>query len=337
MRNKFYSLQLFSNLRSFLFIFLLSTTISVAQKQTDSIKVVSPEQKKEIQEIIKSLQKVLDSIQKEEDAIRKRIVEERGYIKKWNVNGRLTFLFNQTAFSNWSSGGENAVSGALNLIYDFNYADKNWKWDNKIISSYGVSYIADKGYRKNDDRFEYNSVLAYKRNLKYYYLSFLTNLITQFSNGYDYTKDPIIKISSPFSPTYLSFGPGVLWRKSDDLRINIAPATSRITFVSKGFSGAYGVPEGETSYYGVGFNLSGFLKFQLTDNLTMENLVAIYSDYSNKPQNIDINYQTNFYLNFNKYLSTNFTLHIISDSNASSRIQLREVFGLGVNYTFHKI
>ena len=55
------------------------------------------------------------------------------------------------------------------------------------------------------------------------------------------------------------------------------------------------------------------------------------------PQNVDVNHQVNFEVDVNKYLSVNLTLHLKSDSNASSKIQFRQLFGLGVNYTFHKI
>ena len=37
-------------------------------------------------------------------------------------------------------------------------------------------------------------------------------------------------------------------------------------------------------------------KFKIFENLDMENIVQVYSDYLKKPQNIDVNYQTNFFL-----------------------------------------
>ena len=153
----------------------------------------------------------------------------------------------------------------------------------------------------------------------------------------DYSKDPRLEVSSILSPAYFSFGPGVLWRKSENIRINIAPATSRFIFVSKPFSGMYGVPEGKRSIYGIGLNMSAYLKFNLIENVSVENIIALYSDYTDNPQNIDVNHQVNFEVDVNKYLSVNLTLHLKSDTNASSKIQFRQLFGLGVNYTFHKI
>lgn len=312
-----------------LLLFLFSWNF-YAQDKTDSIQKADSIAKVTIVGKIKSLQKKLDSIKKREDE------QKKNQIKEWTVEGRFAFIFNQASFTNWTAGGENNIAGNINVNYDFNYRNEKWKWDNKIIASYGSTHLSNQGYRKTDDRFEYNSVLALNSK-KRWYISFFTNFISQFTRGFDYSKDPKVEVSSVLSPAYLSFGPGILWRKSENLRVNLAPATSRFTFVSKPFSGMYGVPEGKTSIYGLGFNMSGFFKFKLMKNVTMENIIALYSDYLDKPQNVDVNHLMNFYVSVNKYLSTNLTLHLISDTNASSRVQFRQLFGLGVNYTFHKI
>ena len=59
-----------------------------------------------------------------------------------------------------------------------------------------------------------------------------------------------------------------------------------------------------------------------------------YSNYLEDAKNIDINYQINFVMQINKYLSTNLNLHMIADDNVSSRVQFKQLFGLGVNYIF---
>lgn len=317
-------------MKKLLIVFFLFTITCFSQQKTDSIKKIDSITKANLVNQIKALQLRLDSIKKKEEK------DKKDAPKEWTVNGRMTFLFNQASFSNWTAGGENNVSGNIGVNYDFNYRNEKWKWDNKIIASYGSSHISNQGYRKTDDRFEYNSVLALN-STKGWYFSFFTNFISQFTRGFDYSQDPKLEVSSVLSPAYLSFGPGVLWRKNENMRVNIAPATSRFTFVSNPFSGMYGVPEGKTSSYGLGLSTSAFLKFKVMEDVTMENIIALYSDYLDDPLNVDINHQMNFYVSVNKYLSMNLTLHVISDANASSRVQFRELFGLGVNYTFHKI
>jgi hypothetical protein len=317
--------------KNIFFLAILFVSISsFSQIRTDSIRKIDSLTKVYLKKRIDSLQKRVDSIKKIEEA------EKKLQKKKWSVEGRFSLLFSQSSYSNWISGGENAVSANVGINYDFNYQNDEWKWDNKIISSFGSSYISDQGFRKTDDRIEYNSVLGYNTG-KSWYFSFFSNFISQYARGYDYSGEEPLLVSSTLSPAYWSFGPGMLWRKNENLRINISPATSRFTFVSKSFSGEYGVDEGKTSSFSLGFNLSGYFKFKIFENLDMENIVQVYSDYLKKPQNIDVNYQTNFFLTVNKYLSLNTTLHFIIDDNASNTFQFRQIFGFGLNYTFHKI
>ena len=69
-------------------------------------------------------------------------------------------------------------------------------------------------------------------------------------------------------------------------------------------------------------------------NVSAENFLTLYSNYLDKPMNIDIDYQINIVMTINKTLSANFTFQTIYDDNAFQGFQTREVFGLGVNYGF---
>ena len=257
---------------------------------------------------------------------------------KWKINGRFAFIFNQSSFSNWASGGQNTVAGNINVNYDFNYKKKNVNWDTRIITGYGLSHISEKGYRKTDDRFELNSLFGFKTG-KYWFFSFIANFRTQYTKGYDYKKDPKVLVSEFLSPAYLTYGPGMLWKKSDDLNFNIAPATARYTFVNEFFtkdSGRFGVDQGKTVAFSLGFNLSGYYKFVLMENIEMENILSIYTDYLANVGNLDIDYQTNIRFKVNKHIKMQLTFQAIIDDNTSSKIQFRQLFGLGVNYNFHE-
>ena len=39
----------------------------------------------------------------------------------WKKKGTISFLLNQSSFSNWIAGGDNTVAGNLGINYDFNY------------------------------------------------------------------------------------------------------------------------------------------------------------------------------------------------------------------------
>ena len=261
----------------------------------------------------------------------------------WSKKGTITLLFNQSAFSDWVAGGENNIAGNLGINYDFNYVKNNFTWDNKIIAAYGLTKSKNSEFeKKTDDRFEFNSLVGKKASGYWYYSGFL-NFKTQFTKGYVYGKDPNGKetrseYTNFMSPANLSFGPGMLWKKSDNLKFNLAPATVKLVFVDKGFTlpndAYFGVEEGKSSRFELGFNASAYAKVTLMENVTMENILNLYADYLEEPQNVDLDYTMNLVMSINKFLSANLTFQTIYDDNAFEGFQVKEVFGIGVNYTF---
>ena len=112
--------------------------------------------------------------------------------------------------------------------------------------------------------------------------------------------------------------------------------SSRFTFVSDEFSGKYGVDPGENTKFALGFSLSAYFKFTLLENVTMENIIAMYSNYLKRAQNIDLDYQMRFAVYINRYMSVDILFHTLINDDASSRVQFKEIFGLNLKYTFHK-
>ncbi|MFA5296639.1 MAG: DUF3078 domain-containing protein [Lutibacter sp.] len=261
----------------------------------------------------------------------------------WHKTGNIILLFNQSAFSDWVTGGENTIAGNLGLNYEFNYLKGDISWDSKILASYGLTKSKSSEFeKKTDDRFEFNSVVGKKAKGYWYYSAFI-NFKTQFTKGYVYGKDLNGKeirteYTNFLSPAELTFGPGMLWKKSDNLKFNLAPVSSKVIFVDKNFTlpndAYFGVEEGKSTKYELGFYASGYAKLTVMENVTMENILNLYSNYLEDPQNVDIDYTMNLIMKINSYLSANFTFQTIYDDNAFEGFQVREVFGVGINYGF---
>jgi Protein of unknown function (DUF3078) len=268
--------------------------------------------------------------------------------KVWIIHGQNTLLINQSSFSNWAAGGINSLAANVVLDYDFNYKRNNWSWDNKVIMAYGLSRQPDIGWRKNDDRAILNSLLGYKA-AKYWLYTFYGNFQTQFSKGYNYDNNTRTLISAPFAPAYLTFGPGFAYKRSDSLRINISPLASRFTFVTNDFLssiGSYGVDPGKKNLYQLGASLDAYYKLGIAKNITLENILKLYSDYLHKPQNIYADYAANLFMKVNKVVTVNAGVELINDPLARiaqdkngvleshSVLQVKQIFGAGVTYKF---
>ncbi|QYJ68990.1 DUF3078 domain-containing protein [Flavobacterium litorale] len=264
-------------------------------------------------------------------------------ISAWKAKGNASFLFNQSTFDNWLAGGENNISGNAGLNYDINYKKGEWSWDNKLIASYGIVKTRTSAFaKKTDDRIEFNSTLGKSITERWNYSAFL-NFRTQFAKGYNYSQDENgaevrEEYTNFLSPAYLLVGPGFLYKKDDNFKFNLSPATSKFTFVDKAFTlpdeAYFGVEEGKTMRYELGFNASAYYKLGVIANVTFENIVNLYSNYLEDPQNVDIDYQLNIVMKINRYLTTNLSFQTIYDDNAFKGFQIRQVFGVAANYGF---
>ena len=268
--------------------------------------------------------------------------------KKWTIKGENTFLLNQSSFSNWAAGGINSFAGNLALNYDFNYKNDKWSWDNKTIFAYGKTFQDATKWRKNDDRLILNSLLGYKATEHWMY-TFYMNFNTQFTDGFDYKSDNTLgnggkAISRFFAPAYLTFGPGFAYKKSDNFRVNISPVAARFVMVEdKALRGRYGVDEDKFARSEFGASLDGYYKVNLMENIAFENTLKLYSNYLDKPKNVDVDYTANLFMKVNNYISVNAGVQLIyddnvnvpkADGNVGKGLQVRQIFGAGFTYKF---
>lgn len=277
----------------------------------------------------------------------------------WTRSGNISLLFNQAAFNHeWTGGGTSNYSGNLSLAYDFNYKYDKISWTNRLIGEYGLSKNRDDKYsRKTNDRLEFNSIVGRQIKDSNWFASFFLNFKSQFAKGYEFNKDleqddPGYRTETThfMSPGYLQFGPGMLWKKNNNLYVNISPATAKFIFVDKEFTTVdesdpdalaaynkkkyFGVDANETSRFEFGASISAYAKFNIMENISTENILNLYSDYLHEPKNVDIDYTMNLVMGINKYINTKFTFQAIYDDNAVKGFQIREALGVGVTYEF---
>lgn len=276
--------------------------------------------------------------------------ENQEPLQGWKDEAKIQLLFNQSAYNKeWTGGEISNVAGNITLDYILNYRKGDFTWDNKLLVNYGITKEkGDDFLTKTSDRFEFNSIAGKQLKNSEWYLSFFANLKTQMTKGYDYSEDPVTgeairtEKTDFFSPGYLQAGPGIMWKKNEDLYVNIAPATGRLIFVNSSFTNApdyvdgsyYGVDRGKSSRFEFGASVTAYGKFEIFENVSMKNSLSLYSNYLESPGNIDIDYLMNLEMSINKFLSANLIFQTIYDDNAVGAFQVREVFGLGFNVAF---
>lgn len=267
----------------------------------------------------------------------KKVVVDSVPPKNWKIHGSNSISGNQSTFSNWQLGGTGNITVDIRLNYDINYQKDKWSLDNKLIAKYGFNKNKEHSLKKTEDGIELNSILARQFDKRWHY-SFFFNFKSQFDKGLD-PKDPKTKVSHFMSPIFLMAGPGIFWKKNDDFKINLSPASPRFVLVHSHFTKmgkSYGVDKGEIHKFEVGATAYIYYKFHIMKNVSMENIFEAFSNYLYKPQNIDFNYQGSLYFKVNNFISANVFYDALYDNDIIGKLQQKQSVGIGLKYTLEK-
>ncbi len=255
----------------------------------------------------------------------------------WFVSGNNSLLFSQSAFSNWVAGGVNSFALNASLDYEFNLTKEKHIWDNRLVLGYGIQANKGENSRKTNDVIDLTSSYGYSIG-NHWYLAAAMNFRTQFTEGYDYSLYPKVKISNLMAPGYLSLGLGADYKPSENFQVNIHPFTPRVTFVlDKDLQkkGNFGLKnDGDTTLFEFGAYLGARYKFQIMDGISYDNRVGIYADYLKKFGNMDVAYQGILDMKVNRFVSAQVSLNLLYDEDQIKKTQIKQTLGIGFNYKF---
>jgi hypothetical protein len=267
----------------------------------------------------------------------------------WDIGSTADINFNQGYQSNWVEGGENSLSALSVFRFNAQYTyGKQRIWDTDIEYKLGYLKAGDNPLQKNDDRFEFNSKYGRTAFNNWYY-SLLFNFRTQFLKGYDYPNDSV-SISKFMSPGHLVFSLGLDYKPNKNLTVLISPVTSKFTIVSDTVNydqTRFGVGANEKTRKEIGAYIKAIWKYNITKDIFMENKINFFTNYTNNPQNIDIDWELNLKMKLTRYINMSLNTHFIYDDDVdipvfeggeqvevTKGLQFREVIGIGFSYSF---
>ena len=262
----------------------------------------------------------------------------------WTRGMKASFAFNQVSLTNWAAGGENSLGGNSFLNLFANLKQGKSTWDNSLDLAYGLVKLGDAKIRKSDDKIDFVSKYGHNVIHKNLFLSANLSFKSQFTEGYNYPNDSVM-ISNFMAPGYLMLGFGMDWKPYPFLSVSFLPLTGRLTFVTDqtlSDAGAYGVDPGKHVRPEFGAAFKAVFEKDLVANVNLKSKLELFSNYLNKPQNIDINWEAMLMLKVNKFLSTFIGLQTIydhdiliadKDGNLAPRTQFKQTFGVGLTYT----
>jgi hypothetical protein len=260
----------------------------------------------------------------------------------WKTGGLYNFNLSQSSLSNWAAGGDNFNMAFTSYFNYFAYYQKpRQNWDNNVDVNLGYMQSTSLGGRKNDDRVDLLSKYGYKiDSTGQLYLSGLFNFRSQLFDGYSFSGTNANFTSSFLSPAYVILSAGFDYKPDNELSIFFSPLTSRSTIVVNNKlsnMGKYGVIAGTHIYRETGLFVTINYSKTIAQNITYKGRADFFSNYYQKPENVNM-YMTNLFMfKFHKNFSATYSLDMMYDdkirifgpNKTSPGLQLKSIIGIG--------
>ena len=261
---------------------------------------------------------------------------------KWKQGGMYNFNLSQSSLSNWAAGGDN-FNMAINTYFNYYayFQKPRQNWDNNLDLNLGFVQSTSLGGRKNDDRIDILSKYGYRIDTTgMWYLSGLFNFRSQLFDGYSFSGSNASFTSSFLSPAYIILSAGLDFKPNNTFSVFFSPLTSRTTLLLNtklSNLGSYGVPVGKKINRETGLFVTVNYNNNIASNITYKARADFFSNYYEKPENINL-YMTNmFTFKINKYFSASYSLDLIYDDKInifgplkkSPGLQLKSIIGIG--------
>jgi hypothetical protein len=260
----------------------------------------------------------------------------------WKTGGLYNFNLSQSSLSNWAAGGDNFNMAFTSYFNYFAFYQKpRQNWDNNVDVNLGYMQSTSLGGRKNDDRIDVLSKYGYKiDSTGQLYLSGLFNFRSQLFDGYSFSGTTANFTSSFLSPAYVILSAGLDYKPDNELSIFFSPLTSRSTIVVNNKLsnlGKYGVIAGTHIYRETGLFVTINYSKTIAPNVTYKGRADFFSNYYQKPENVNM-YMTNLFMfKFHKNFSASYSLDMMYDdkirifgpNKTSPGLQLKSIIGIG--------
>ncbi|MGL5681800.1 MAG: DUF3078 domain-containing protein [Marinifilaceae bacterium] len=268
----------------------------------------------------------------------------------WTYHSEVDLTLNQGKLANWASGGENSLSLISNVRYFWNYKRNNTSWENWMHYRFGFLKSGDEDIRKNEDRFELNSMLGQKA-FKHWNYALQFNMRTQLFNSYDYPKDKDkVKVANFMSPGYFSLSLGLNYKPNNNHSLFISPITGNWNFVRDTANipfKRYGIEVGKRSKRKAGAQIEVRNQFNnIFKVMNLRNEMKFFTSYEpedrekGKGDNVEkkspytASWKVTIDLRINYFIKAQIYTETIYDENYSKKFQFRETLGLGLGFRF---
>jgi hypothetical protein len=252
---------------------------------------------------------------------------------KWIPTAAIGFNINQIALSNWTSGGDNAISWTLSGTLGLKYFTNEWGFRNNLNLAYGRTKLGGASFITNDNNFYLETILS--RKINWAVDPFISNTIrTPLTIGYNYKVNPVVSIADFFDPGYLTQSVGFVYSKVTGFTTRLGFAVQEV--FTKKYSALYNIDpeshEAKNFRIEIGLESASTAEFTLADNLLYKGNLRLFTRY--KSMDVwDVRWDNAVIAKINDFLNVNLTYLFIYEKAQSPTAQMKESLQLGFTYS----
>lgn len=266
----------------------------------------------------------------------------------WDYEFASVLTMSQTYLQNWTKGGESSFATMMDISGKATYNNKatNSQWINTARLKFGTIMTSEKGFRKNHDQFEIDS--KFNRNAwGKIGMSASFYMKNQLAKGYNYPNDSVA-VSKFLNPGTITVGLGAEIKPMDKTTINVAPLSYKTTFVLDTAlidQTAHGIDAHKKAKRELGLQVVIDNEFSPYKGMTLTNRARLFSNYLDKPQNIDVDWEVILEQKIAWFFTVRLNLHMIYDDDVKFKVsddsdkevpklQFKEFIGLALSFKF---
>jgi hypothetical protein len=249
---------------------------------------------------------------------------------KWLPKAVAGLNISQIALSNWTQGGENALTWTVVGNGGLKYLTEVWNFRNDLKVAYGRTKLGSQEFRTNDNELYLESVLS--RNIGWAVDPYISNTVrTAIAAGYNYETDPKTEIANFFDPGYLTQSIGFTYDKTPGFTTRLGFAVQEV--ITNKFR-YYSDPVDSVKKIKVETGLESVTTAEYTvmDNVLFKSKLRLFSRFESLDV-LDVRWDNAVVMQVNSYLNVNFTVLLIYEEAQVKKRQIKEALQLGIVYT----
>ena len=250
---------------------------------------------------------------------------------KWIPKAVAGFNISQIALSNWTQGGEDAISWSLLGNGSISYRSDFWHFKNDLKLAYGKTKLGTAGFRTTDNELYLESVIS--RNIGWAIDPYFSNTVrTALAAGFNYDTDPATKIANFFDPGYLTQSLGFTYDKTPGFTTRIGAAVQEvITNKFNFYSDDTETAEIEKVKVETGVESVTTAEHTVMENVLLKSKLRLFSRFESFDV-WDVRWDNTLAAVVNEYVNVSFSFLLIYEEAQIKTRQIKEALQLGLTY-----